>query len=111
MLVYGKFQSNLSTSHLSVFLVVVTAVGLSVLVVRLRQHLGQTLRHPADHSRPAGQSASINLRQAVIFLLNILIFRLKPYLSPSSADWWADKMMKGGKKDEEHFRQTLYKTE
>lgn len=48
-------------SHLSVLIVVVVgAVSLFVLFIRLRQHLGQTLRDPADHSRPAGQSASVN---------------------------------------------------
>ena len=32
-------------------------VGLSVLVVGLRQDLGQTLSDPADHSGPAGEAA------------------------------------------------------
>lgn len=53
-------------SHLSVLVVV---VRLFVLLIRLRQHLGQTLSHPADDSRPAG---GINPNLALI--INMMHF-------------------------------------
>ncbi len=52
-------------SHLSVFLIF-GAVSLFVLLIGLRQHLGQTLSDPAYHSSP-GRKTELNLPLKNIF--------------------------------------------